>query len=91
MPTYVIERDIPKAGELTRDQLASIAQQSNAVVDELGQGYRWVHSYVTEDRLYCVHEAPSEEVVREHAARGGFPVDRIAVIGTTIGPATADG
>jgi hypothetical protein len=89
MPTYVIERNIPKAGELTQDQLAAIARQSNAVVDELDADYRWIHSYVTGDRIYCVHEAPDAETVLEHAKRGGFPADSIAEVTSTIDPTTA--
>lgn len=89
MPTYVIEREMPGAGDLTPEQLATIARQSNSVVDELGQGYRWIHSYVVDDRIYCVHEAPDEETVREHARRGGFPADRVREIVTTIDASTA--
>lgn len=90
MPTYVIERDLPGAGQLTRDQLASIACTSNEVVDELADGYRWLHSYVVDDRIYCVHEARDEQTVREHARRGGFPANRVSLVRATIGPETAE-
>jgi hypothetical protein len=91
VPTYVIEREIPDAGKLTPEQLAAIARQSNGVVDELGDGYRWVHSYVADDRIICVHEAPDEQTVRTHARMGGFPADRIDEVRGVIDPETARG
>ncbi|GAB3693978.1 DUF4242 domain-containing protein [Nocardiopsis oceani] len=89
MPIYVIERDLPGAGELTADQLADIAAKSNSVVDGLDVDHRWLHSYVTDDRLYCVREAPDVATVREHADRGGFPVSRVSMVHSTIDPTTA--
>jgi hypothetical protein len=90
MPTFVIERRIPDAGKLTPDQLCAIAQQSNAVVGEIGAGYRWHHTYVTDDGMYCVHDAPDEATVREHARRGGFPADTVSLVRTIIDPTTPE-
>lgn len=88
MPKYLIERPVPGAKMLTPDELRDIATKSNAVVAGLGEPYRWEHTYVVGDKLFCVHEAANPEVVRRHAAEGGFPVDSITEISTTFGPAT---
>jgi len=89
MIRYIIERNIPGASDLTEEQLADIAVTSNQVVDTLGVPYRWVQSYVAGDKVYCVHEADDEEAIREHARRGGFPADVVAVVANEFGPQTA--
>jgi hypothetical protein len=91
MPKYVIERDIPGAGKLSPAELRSISQRSCTVLDRLGPKIQWVQSYVTDDKIYCVYIAPSEEVVREHAKQGGFPANRISLVRTVIDPTTAEG
>jgi hypothetical protein len=90
MPRYVIERDLPGAGRLTPQELQGISQKSCSVLKDLGTQIQWVESYVTEDRLYCVYLAPDEEMVREHARRGGFPASRISRVGRKISPLTAE-
>lgn len=90
MPKYVIERDIPGAGSLTREQLKRISQTSCGVLAKLGSEIQWVESYVTGDKVYCIYRATSEDLIREHAALGGFPANRIAVIATVIDPTTAE-
>lgn len=90
MPTFVIERNIPGASQLTAEELRDIAKKSNAVVDSLGVPYTWQHSYVAGDKIYCVHETDSPETVREHARRGGFPADLVVEVASTFGPQTAD-
>lgn len=89
MPTFVIERDIPGADKLTADQLRAISAKSNEVVAGLGVPYKWITSYVAGDKIYCVHEAPSADVIREHAERGGFPANKITEVAAVIGPTTA--
>jgi hypothetical protein len=90
MPTYLIERDIPGASELSRDQLRDIALKSNKVVTDLGVPYTWVRSYVAGDKIYCVHETDDVETIREHARCGGFPADLVVEVAAEIGPQTAD-
>ena len=90
MPTFVIERDIPGAAQLTADELRQISVKSNAVVDGLGVPYTWITSYVAGDKIYCVHEAPSAEIVLRHAREGGFPANKVTEVAAFIGPATAD-
>ncbi len=90
MPKYVIERDIPGAGQLTAEQLKVISQTSCSVLRKLGSEIQWEHSYVTEDKVYCIYRAPNEEMLREHAVLGGFPANRISVISSVIDPATAE-
>jgi hypothetical protein len=87
---FIIERNIPGASELTEQQLAEISQTSNEAVTSLGLPYRWVTTYVAGEKLYCVHETDDEEAVREHARRGGFPVDLVAVVANEFGPQTAE-
>jgi Nickel responsive protein SCO4226-like len=89
MKRYIIERDIPGAGELGQQELAAIASTSNDVVESLGVPYRWITSYAAGDKIYCVHEADSEEAIREHARRGGFPADSVTVVTNEFGPHTA--
>ena len=90
MPKYVIERNLPGAGDLTADDLRSISQKSNKVIAELGPELRWLTSYVTDDKLYCVYVAPDKDVIEEHARCGGFPVDRITKVSVVIDPSTGD-
>ncbi len=90
MPKYVIERDMPGAGSLSAEELQGIAVKSNQVIGELGPEIRWLTSYVTDDKAYCVYVAPDEDILREHARRGGFPADRISKVSTMIDPSTAD-
>jgi hypothetical protein len=90
MPKYVIEREIPGAGDLTPEQLKSISQTSCGVLDELGPKIQWVHSYVTDNKIYCVYNAPNEEMVREHAQKGGFPANSVNRVHTIIDPITAE-
>ena len=91
MPKYVIERDIPGAGQLSASDLRSISQRSCVVLERLGPKIQWVQSYVTDDKLYCVYIALAEEVVREHAKQGGFPANRISKVRTVIDPTTSEG
>lgn len=86
MNKYIIERAIPGVGSLTRDQLHAASTKSTTVLDELGPDIRWVHSYVTDDRIYCVYLAANEDLIREHAARTGFPATRITVVRAMIDP-----
>jgi cell division inhibitor SulA len=90
MPKYVIEREIPGAGQLTAADLQGISASSCKVLNELGPSIQWVQSYVTEDRIYCVYIAPNEALVREHARRGGFPANKVSEIRMTIDPTTAE-
>jgi hypothetical protein len=90
MPKYVIEREIPGAGKLSKDQLHAIAQKSCSVLQEMGPRIQWVQSYVTDDKIYCIYIAPDEASVREHAQKGGFPANSVARVTTMIDPTTAD-
>ena len=90
MKRFIIEREIPGASELTQDQLAEISKTSNAAVASLGVPYRWITSYVAGDKIVCVHEAEDAEVILEHARRGGFPADTVAVVANEFGPQTAE-
>ena len=90
MPMYLIERNIPGAGELGADQLQEIAQTSNTVVDGLDRPYTWHLSYVAGDKVYCVHEADDADAILEHARRGGFPANKVTVVANEFGPHTAD-
>ncbi|ATY84575.1 DUF4242 domain-containing protein [Kyrpidia spormannii] len=90
MPKFIIERSIPGAGKLSREELHQIAKKSNQVLQDLGPGIQWVHSYVTNDKLYCVYRAQTEEQIAEHARKGGFPVDRIEVIHDIMDPTTGE-
>lgn len=90
MPKYVIEREIPGAGQLTPEQLKAVSQTSCGVLSKLGPQIQWVHSYVTSDKIYCVYNAPDEEMVREHARQGGFPANSVARVSTIIDPTTAE-
>ncbi len=89
MPKYVIERDIPGAGQLSADELQAISGKSCSVLRAMGPDIQWVHSHVTDDRIYCVYIAPDEATIRAHAEQGGFPANRISEIRATIDPTTA--
>ena len=90
MPKFLIERDIPGAGELSAAELKAISQKSCGVLQGLGPQIQWVQSYVTGDKVYCVYIAPDETMVREHAKQGGFPANRISEITSIIDPTTAE-
>jgi hypothetical protein len=90
MKTYLIERDIPGAGKLTAEQLKAISQTSCTVLKEMGPKIQWIQSYVTGDKIYCVYKAENEELIREHAKKGGFPANFIMEISSVISPATAN-
>jgi len=90
MPKYVIEREIPGAGQLTPQQLQGVSQKSCSVLRNLGPEIQWVHSYVTADKIYCIYIAPNEDMIREHAQQGGFPANRISEVKSVIDPTTAE-
>jgi hypothetical protein len=90
MPKYVIEREIPGAGNLSPAELQGVSQTSCNVLRNLGPEIQWVQSYVTGDKVYCIYIAPNEEMIREHARQGGFPANRISEIKTMIDPTTAE-
>jgi hypothetical protein len=89
MREYVIEREIPGAGNLSDAELQEIARKSVCVLNEMGQKIKWLHSYVTGDKVYCVYLSEDEEAIREHGRRGGFPVNRISAVRRMIDPSTA--
>ena len=91
MPKFLIEREIPGAGDLSAEELQGISQKSCGVLQGMGPQIQWVQSYVTDDKIYCVYIAPDEEAVREHARQGGFPANRVSRITSVIDPATAEG
>jgi hypothetical protein len=90
MKTYVIEREIPDAGKLTQDQLKAISQTSCGVLKEMGPKIEWLHSYVTGNKIFCVYKAENEELIKEHAKKGGFPANKISEVASVISPATAN-
>jgi hypothetical protein len=90
MPKYVIERELPGAAKLSSDELHDISAKSNQVITSLGPDIHWLHSYVTEDKLYCVYVAPDSDIIFEHARCGGFPADRVSLISSEIDPSTGD-
>ena len=90
MPKYVIERDIPGAGKLSQGELRAISQKSCSVLSAMGPQIQWMHSYVTDNKVYCVYIAPNEQAIREHAQKGGFPANRISEVRTLIDPTTAE-
>jgi len=91
MPKYVIEREIPNVGSTKPEDLQAISQKSCSVLDQMGPKIQWVHSYVTGDKIYCVYNAPNEEMVREHAKRGGFPANKVSEVKAIIDPITSEG
>jgi len=90
MPKFVIEREIPGAGQIPPSQLQAISQKSCGVLRNLGPQIQWLHSYVTDNKIYCIYIAPDEETVRRHAVEGGFPANSIAQVRTIIDPTTAE-
>jgi hypothetical protein len=90
MPKYIIEREIPGAGQIEAEEMLGIAQKSCSILNELGPQIQWVQSYVTDDKIYCVYIAPTKEMVLEHASRGGFPANSVAEIKRMIDPTTAE-
>jgi hypothetical protein len=90
MPKFVIEREIAGAGKLPKQELQAISQKSCGVLQEMGAQIQWVHSYVTDDKIYCVYNAPDEQAVRTHAQKGGFPANTIARVRSVIDPTTAE-
>lgn len=90
MPKYVIEREIPGAGNLSEQDLKAVSQTSCGVLSKMGTQIQWLHSYVTDDKVYCVYIAPNEEMILEHAQQGGFPANKISKIKSVIDPSTAE-
>jgi hypothetical protein len=90
MPKYLIEREIPGAGNFTSEHLKEISQVSCGVLSGMGPQIQWIHSYVAGDKIYCVYNAPNEDMVREHAVKGGFPANLITKVATIIEPTTAE-
>ncbi len=90
MPKYIIEREIPGAGNFTDEQLKAISQTSCGVLSNMGPQIQWKHSYVTGDKIYCVYIAPNEEMIREHASKGGFPANKVSEVAQIIDPTTAE-
>ena len=90
MPKYVIEREIPGAGQLSAEELSGISQKSCGVLSDLGPQIQWLESYVTDDKIYCVYIAANEDLVREHASQGGFPANSVAEVRNVIDPTTAE-
>ncbi len=90
MPKYVIERDLPGAGKLSPEELKVISQKSCDVLINLGPKINWVQSFVTDDKIYCIYVAPNEEMIRDHAQQGGFPVNRVSEVRSVIDPTTAE-
>lgn len=90
MPQFVIEREMPEAGKLDGAALKGASQGSCSVLKDLGPDIQWVHSYVTDDKIYCIYRAPSDALIREHAERAGFPANSIAQVRATIDPTTAE-
>ncbi len=90
MPKYIIERELPGAGNLEDNQIQGISQKSCQVLSDLGSDIQWVESFVTEDKIYCVYIAPSEELIKKHASAGGFPANSIARVKRMIDPTSAE-
>jgi hypothetical protein len=90
MPKYVIERELPGAGKLNQGELRDISQQSNKVLRDLGPDIQWLHSYVTDDKLYCVYLATGEDIILEHARCGGFPANVVTQVSAVIDPSTGE-
>jgi hypothetical protein len=89
MHTYVIERNIPGAGQFSPEKLKAISETSCTVLKEMGPKIQWIHSYVTDDKIFCIYKAENMELIKEHAKRGGFPANAIYEVSTVISPATA--
>ena len=91
MPKYIIERELPGAGDLGDDQIQGISQKSCQVLGELGPQIQWVESFVTDDKIYCVYIAPNKEMIEKHAQEGGFPANKISQVRRKIDPTSAEG
>jgi hypothetical protein len=91
MPKYIIERELPGAGDLGDDQIQAISQKSCQVLAKLGPQIQWVESFVTDDKIYCVYNAPNKELIEKHAQDGGFPANKISQVRRTIDPTSAEG
>lgn len=91
MPKYIIEREIPNIGSVSPQEAVGIAQKSCSVLAELGPQIQWVESYVAANKTYCVYIAPSEDLIRQHAAKSGFPANTISEVKAVIDPTTAEG
>ena len=90
MPKFLIQRDIPQAGKLSTDELRALSRRSNEVLERLGPEIQWVETYVSDDKLYCVYNAPSPKLIEEHAKCGGFPANRISQVRAMMDPTTAE-
>lgn len=90
MPRYVVERELPGAGKMTREELRAVAQKSNGVIQTLGPKIQWVETFITDDKLYCVYNAPSPKLIEEHAKCGGFPANRISQVRGMMDPTTGE-
>jgi hypothetical protein len=90
MPRYVIERELPGAGNLSEKELVAISQKSCSVLDDLGPKIQWIESFVTENKIFCVYQAPNKNIILQHAEMGGFPANRIEEISMVISPVTAE-
>jgi hypothetical protein len=90
MPKFVIERELPSAGNLTDQQIQGISQKSCQVLDHLGPQIQWVESYVTDDKIYCIYISPNREMIEKHAAEGGFPANKIHEVKRIIDPTSAE-
>jgi hypothetical protein len=90
MPQYVIEREMPGVGSLSPADLKHASQSSCSAIRDLGPQIQWVHSYVTDNKIYCIYRAPNEDLIREHAQLGGFPANKISQVRSTIDPTTAE-
>jgi hypothetical protein len=90
MPQFVIEREMPGAGALSSNELKGASQQSCSVLRDMGPDIQWVQSYVTDDKIYCIYRAPSEDMIRQHAQDAGFPANSISEVRTMIDPTTAE-
>ena len=91
MPKYVIERVVPGVSKLSAAELKTLSQRSCDVLNEMGPQIQWIQSYVTDNKLYCIYVAPNEEMIQEHARRGGFPANHVAQVKTIIDPTTSEG
>lgn len=90
MPKYVIERELPGAGKLSREELRAISQKSVGILGTLGPSIQWVESFVVDDKIYCIYNAPSPDLICEHAKCGGFPANRVSQVRAVIDPTTAE-
>ena len=91
MPKFVIERELPGAGKLSKAELKAISEKSNGILRDLGPQIQWVQSYVSDDKIYCVYNAPNVEIIKRHAECGGFPANKISQVRMVIDPTTAEG